>query len=610
MNKYMKSLAVGLLAGASVLTTSCDLDYKPIDNYTPETFWKTQTEFKGFITALAQQFRNSNAANVLFNAGELRAGNFEMSTVDGSGIINPEYIQNLYTASKAQFSSFGGYYGYIANLNELIYQCNNDANNVLDDDLKNGLLAMAYGYRAFAYFQMYRMYGGVPLRLEPDVVLGQYESTKLYKARSSAEETLTQIKKDIATSLEYFGKNNYVYDSGNKDYYWTKAATEMLAGEVYLWSGKVETDDHKATPADVATAATYFDHVINNYGYKLMDDYFDIWTTPHNSESIYSVCYSSENDGVYYNYPFYYLLWARTTGTAYQNYWSDMDKEGWGHVKGKANLFGRWYDSGTGTVSDIGIWGKCSFGPCRYTYKNSIYYQYSDDDSRKDMFYPLWYITDNEYYAGAKHLDTFDPKDGDPENLDNTHWLVGTFVCKARPKIPSGSTYYQFLNDMPIYRLAMAYLYAAECANYAGDNDKVEKYINLVRQRAYAGNWDEAKYGYKAGDFKANETALMREWDKEFIAEGQRWWNLRRLTTVKNGTQKDHMVFQPEGCLGYGLDVKANKWMVNINGKPVETNVPVLNGTTQDEHLLLWPLDQSLLSSDPELASQQNPGYK
>ena len=162
---------------------------------------------------------------------------------------------------------------------------------------------------------------------------------------------------------------------------------------------------------------------------------------------------------------------------------------------------------------------------------------------------------------------------------------------------------------MPIYRLALAYLYAAECANYAGDNDGVEKYINAVRERAYGENWDSAMYGYKAGSFLENENAIMREKDKEFVLEGQRWWDLRRLTTVKNGTQKDHFVFQPQGCVGYGLDTTTNPWMVDIYGNLVETDVPVLNGTTQDEHLLLWPIDAGVIASDPELADQQNPGY-
>lgn len=76
---------------------------------------------------------------------------------------------------------------------------------------------------------------------------------------------------------------------------------------------------------------------------------------------------------------------------------------------------------------------------------------------------------------------------------------------------------------------------------------------------------------------------------------------------MKNGAQSDHFVFQPQGCIGYGLDPVENSWMVDVNGDPIETTTPVLNGTTQDEHLLLWPIDATLLSSDPKI--EQNPGY-
>lgn len=602
MNKYIKSLTIGLLAGAGLLTTnSCDIDFKPIDNFSAYNFWANQTEFEGFVSALANQFRGNYPSNILFYAGELRAGVMEMSTVDGSGVENPRVIQNIFNADNPEFSNFGGYYGFIANLNELIYRCDNT--NVLSDDVKKGLLGMAYGWRAYCYFQMYRMYGGVVLRTAPDVVLGEYEATKLYKGRSSAEETLKLIKDDIAQSLDYFSQTNYVYKSASKDYYWTKAATEMLAGEVYLWSGKVATDDHQANPADVATAATYFDHVINNYGFELMDDYFSIWTTPHNKETIFSVCYSSENDAVYYDNPTKRMLWHQATGTAQGNYWSTNDESLLGHQKANgatANLFGSWYNPVKGESEAIDVWNKCAFGVNRYTFKNSLYYQFDEDDSRINMFFPMWYLTDQEREAKTTHIDNFNPKE---------HKLAGTFVMKCKPTIPSGSTTYQFLNDQPLYRLALAYMYAAECANYAGDNATVEKYINAIRKRAYGSKWDAEKYGYKAGTFAENENAIMRESDKEFVLEGQRWWNLRRLTTVKGGTQLDHFVFQPQGCLGYGLDTANNPWMVDISGKLVETNVPVLKATTDNEYLLLWPLDKTVLSSDPELASQQNPGY-
>lgn len=49
--------------------------------------------------------------------------------------------------------------------------------------------------------------------------------------------------------------------------------------------------------------------------------------------------------------------------------------------------------------------------------------------------------------------------------------------------------------DYIFYRLPWVYLSLAEIANMEGNNADVEKYINLVRKRAYATNWDEATYG-------------------------------------------------------------------------------------------------------------------
>lgn len=97
----------------------------------------------------------------------------------------------------------------------------------------------------------------------------------------------------------------------------------------------------------------------------------------------------------------------------------------------------------------------------------------------------------------------------------------------------------------------------------------------------------------------------MREYDREFYLEGRRWWNLRRLTTVKGGSQTDHFVFQPEGCVGFGLPVGSSPWMIENDGTVCETIETVL--PTSMEYRLLWPIDNELLGSDPEI--KQNPGY-
>ncbi|MCS2808001.1 hypothetical protein NXY17_00030 [Bacteroides fragilis] len=49
---------------------------------------------------------------------------------------------------------------------------------------------------------------------------------------------------------------------------------------------------------------------------------------------------------------------------------------------------------------------------------------------------------------------------------------------------------------------------------------------------------DETLYAYpETADFTTNELAVhSTEKDKEFIQEGQRWWDLRRMTLTKGGT--------------------------------------------------------------------------
>ncbi|MCD8181961.1 MAG: RagB/SusD family nutrient uptake outer membrane protein [Bacteroides sp.] len=145
MKKYIKSLIAGVLIGTGFLSTSCnsELELTPEDYFSAYSFWGSRTEFEGFISAVSNQFRENYPANILFYAGELRAGTLELTTIDGSGILNSDYIQNIYSESKCQFDTFGKYYGFIGNLNELIYRCDNTT--ILTDEVKNGLLAIAYG---------------------------------------------------------------------------------------------------------------------------------------------------------------------------------------------------------------------------------------------------------------------------------------------------------------------------------------------------------------------------------------------------------------------------------------------------------------------------------
>lgn len=564
-NKIL-TLAASVLTAASMGLSSCSdwLGLSPIDYYGSGNFWQTEDQAIGNITALMSSFRSYNLQTTILY-GEIRGGAYTEADVgsDGSS-LNYAYLrtQNL-SQTNYGVSNFGGYWGQIALINLFIYNVE-EADYFSSEDTKNYCLGMMYGMRAYYYFTMYRAYGGVPLRLTPDVENGNYDTSTLYMARATASETMAQIKSDISTSLSYFGNQttfNFDDSSDNAKYYWSKAASEMLAGEVYMWNAKVSTGDQSATPADLSTAKTYFQNVINNYGLSLQDDFAEVFsaTNKQNSEIIFAVMYD-ENETT--NSIPVNCVYGTTTGTT----------------------------TGAAYDSDGNLWDNplsVDATQHRYQYANALWYQFDAEDTRRDAtLIASWHD-------------------------QNATQLRGTFACKLLGSILSTSSYRGYNADQPIYRLALAYTYLAEIANMEGDNTNVEYYLNLIRQRAYGDNWDPDVYGYTAGTFLENEVAILHEKDKEFVQEGQRWYDVRRMSVSSACNDTDHLVFHEEGHVAYGLEITEN--MKEISSSPweeVEPSEIVVEPILSESlsYRVLWPLSTSDLSNDPLL--EQTPGYE
>lgn len=565
MKKYklFTLLSTGIVAATMGFSSCADkLDLSPIDYYGSENFWTSEDQAIGNISAMMTQFRGYNFQTVI-TYGEIRGGAYTLETTGSDGaMLNVQYLreQNL-SVNNYGVSNFGGYWGLVANANLFIDRVT-DADYFTDEDTKNYCLGMVYGMRAYYYFLMYRAYGGVPLRLTPDVVDGNYDATSLYMARAEASEVMAQIKSDIATSLSYFGtQTTFNFDGASKNakYYWSKAATEMLAGEVYLWNSKVTTGNQSATKSDLSTAKTYFQNVINNYGLALEDKFTDVFSTSNKQNDEIIFAFQCDEDEVTNGIPssyMYGIVTGYTIGTAY-----DIDGNLWNNP-----------DQVASTVQ-------------RYQFANALWYQFDAEDTRRDAtFSTSWHDTEATQ-------------------------LRGTFVHKNLGEISSSTGYMNYSGDQPLYRLAEAYLALAEIANMEGSYSDVASYINLIRARAYGDNWDEDVYGYTAGTFLENEVAILHEKDKEFVQEGQRWWDIRRMTVSADCGETDHLLFHEEGHIAYGLDIdddtmrelSPDSW----DAAATITVEPILSSAYA--YRALWPVDASTLSYDPLL--EQTPGY-
>lgn len=543
MNTIKKLIAGLALASGLFASSSCQkdpLDLSPIDYYGSGNFWTTEAQFDGYIYTLNSYLRNLNTTHTL-TFGELRGGLYKTGTgsTDGSTRLGGDIITQNFDEDHTGVSTFGGYYGAITQTN--LFLLRTEATTILPEAKKNNYLAIAYGIRAFLYFDLYRVYGEVPLRLDVKVIDGEIDPLKLYMARNSCDEVMAQIKADIAKSLEYFGDNKAwdSYSHGSK-ITWSKAATEYLAGEVYLWNAKVDMagnlGTHKAEPKDIDTAKTYFESVVNNYGLALQPSYSDVFsaTNKANNEVIFAIRYKEDEASHSFASSFTYMSDGRGLLMEQLN----KDAERYGDPLDQRGSGGQWYE-----------------------YLNEMYSSRNAADTRLYACFAPCY--DKARYASTGLLELLTIPVG--KNVGHVN-AAGVHIWDG---------------DQIYYRLAGAYLALAEIYNYKGDNTNVELYMNKIRERAFGTNYEANKF--TAGSFKQNELAILAEKDIEMLQEGQRWWDVCRMTTVKGGAVTDHLIFCDE----------------------IMNNQALLK--TTETHKLLWPLDKTILGNDPEL--KQTVGY-
>ncbi len=229
----MKKIFTYMLAGLSLLLFSrCDaLDIDPTSSIADSNYWKTEAQFSTFNVGLHALLRECSFN--FFLLGEPRADIYGDVPFGGEATQGMERLPfNTINKENTGISNFAGMYKVINQINLMIAKTKETT--VLSEAGKNYYLGEAYGMRAYLYFHLLRSWGDVILYL--DYTNGaSLDLSNLSKAASPAEEVMKQIKEDITASEKGFG-SDYSFKYGR--YYWSMAATQMLKGEVYLWSGR------------------------------------------------------------------------------------------------------------------------------------------------------------------------------------------------------------------------------------------------------------------------------------------------------------------------------------------------------------------------------------
>lgn len=445
-----------ILLGLSLLFLgACELETPPESDLTYTGFWNKEEAAKSVHSGVYSRFRSYGYTMWLM--GELRSDIW-----GGKGIEN-SHNQDLYTndinITKVAFNNWGNWYSMLHYINDFIK--NAPQTPFSNENEKKNMLAQMYGLRAYIYYTMLKSWGDVPLVTEP--LQNVNNLTALKKARAPKAEVLAFIKQDIQRSLDLFeGNENFYRDN----VYWSKRATLILKGDVFLWSGKVLGGG--------ATEFTEAKNALSQVSGALVP-YENLWGIDNekNTEFIFALDYKKDEAE-----HFYKVTTARNTD-----------------VKDKFD------DSGRKISSFLYVEGGNYNSPSEKTLR------LIDDvkDQRRATFVRV-------YSDNVGHI---------PFNTTN---YLGSILSKFVGRNNSGDIVNE--NNVPIYRYADVLLLLAEAKNNLGEDPSAE--INQVRARAYGSNYNVATHGYTNSTKANNAKAILDERYKEFIGEGKRWWDLLR----------------------------------------------------------------------------------
>lgn len=480
----MKKIFNYIIAGCLATSFTGCLDMEPVSSITDVNYWKDAAQFEAFNVGLHGLLREKSYT--IFELGEPRADIYNSNPFTGEATQGVErMIDNTLNAANPVISNYGDFYVLINQLNLMINHA--EATDLLDASTKNYYLGEAYGLRAYVYFHLLRSWGDVVLQL--DYTNGNsIDIGNPSKAASSAADVMAQIKKDIQSSEDAFG-DDYSFKYGKC--YWSKAATMMLKGEVYLWSGK----QMGGGEADYTTAKNALT-AVKAAGVGLLDNF----------QKVFAYDNKENNE----------IIFAVHNGRNEYSMWNDQYRM---NMVMNQQFFASYCDENGTPLSETEI--ADINGLIRYQVEQDLYTQlFRDGDSRKDGSIKGIYSEES-----GKVI------------------FKAPIAYKFKGVLLDGDATRSWLDDYPIYRYSDCLLTLATAKAFLGEDISAE--INEVRERAYGTTYfnehrNEVAYpNDKDATFYTNNRfvgsddnpieAILKERMREFLFEGKRWYDIRLM---------------------------------------------------------------------------------
>ena len=476
---------ISIFGALAMLLSACSdfLDREPWDSVDTSEGFQTAEDAVAAVNAAYQPLQWAKLYNMRIWTLDIMAGNSVVGAGGGTDGIETVDLAN-FIATADNFAALDLWRGPSPG----ILRCNFVLQNVpgmdMDQTLKNRCLGEAYFLRAYYYFRLVRVFGGVP---KVDFIIDSSE--KWQQPRASVADIYQLIVSDLEEAQKrLWKKSEYADEDLGRA---TKGAAQamLLKVNLYMASDGLRTEIGGNAADYYRAAKAWGDSIISSQEYDLCPDYADNFTLDGENgiESVFEIQYMTDQTSDY--------------------------GEGYGFTRGTfTNIMTRSRSSQLG-----GGWG------FNHPTQN-LYDEYEANDTRRDVaiFNPTDEQMDTpeeEIYLGSRYLNRktmWINKDGSLPNID--HATRGP------------------LNNKQIRYADVLLMYAEACLGL-GDEGTATTYLNQVRQRPSVNLSTYPGYSISInGTTIASPTleqAIRHERRMELAMEGHRWFDICRWGIAK-----------------------------------------------------------------------------
>lgn len=541
-----------------VILTSCSLEEKIYDSAMADTFIKSEDDVLSVLSGVYSYLPTYNCYKSNLNYQILFGGDDICTT----GSTYRLFAERTVSSSNNYFTTpWTSFYQTINNANALMEVL--EKSEVGSADFKARVMGELSFMRAFCYFNLVRLHGGVPIKTQ-----STNGNTDFYPVRSSVDDVYTLIFDDLVKA----STNCLPFSEQPADEFGhaTKGAAQAILSLAYLTYANYNDLNEQGSKANeyYQLAENYADSVISSNEYSLVNDYADLFEVNKEKNAYQEVIFAIQHtrDATAASASSRGSELAYYTQPSYRYYVSGNVDNGKGN--GALRIQPWFYDL-------------CSTGDYLNDYRTQVSFvtRFKDRDTQNERITYPEVRKANEGTEQFPYLNKYTDPDG----------------LQARNNE----------NDFYIVRLSEVYLIKAESENELnGPTDQAYNAFNQLRARARLANGTsratpaDLPSGLSKEEFRMK---IFNERGLELVGEGHRWFDSVRMKYTDN--QKTMIQYRYEDF--YPTMTKLAPSYNSTTKTWGGGRVNPLNVVNWTPKFLIWAVPSSEIDANPNMTQNQ-----